>query len=144
MVSGYKKQLVETRENLEQMEGFQNQELSKVKHMLLNAGILNVTDKIIFQTFLSMNKFGGKLHESSDSEHTMRCAETVAETEKSLRSKLSEELDELQKQYDHLLNATSDVPIRNDQSIQTLHHQSEVSKVHRLGHYQFHVCITTI
>ena len=45
MVSGYKKQLVETRENLEQMEGFQNQELSKVKHMLLNAGILKVTEK---------------------------------------------------------------------------------------------------
>ena len=128
MVSGYKKQLVETRENLEQMEGFQNQELSKVKHMLLNAGILKVTEKEKIQTFWSMNKFGGKLHKSSDSEHTMRCAETVAETEKSLRSKLSEELDELQKQYDHLLNATSDVPIRNDQSIQTLHHQSEVSQ----------------
>jgi len=92
---GYKKQLVETRENLEQMEGFQNQELSKVKHMLLNA-------------------------------------ETVAETEKSLRSKLSEELDELQKQYDHLLNATSDVPIRNDQSIQTLHHQSEADLISKI------------
>lgn len=33
---GYKVQLAETREQLEQLEGFQNQELAKVKHMLLS------------------------------------------------------------------------------------------------------------
>ena len=31
------KQLSESRENVEQLEGFQNQELAKVKHMLLSA-----------------------------------------------------------------------------------------------------------
>ena len=35
--TGYARQLTECRESLEQLEGFQNQELAKVKHMLLNA-----------------------------------------------------------------------------------------------------------
>ena len=34
---GYAEQLSECRESLEQLEGFQNQELAKVKHMLLSA-----------------------------------------------------------------------------------------------------------
>jgi len=34
---GYAQQLTECRESLEQLEGFQNQELAKVKHMLLSA-----------------------------------------------------------------------------------------------------------
>lgn len=35
-ISECQTQLSECRENLEQLEGFQNQELSKVKHMLLS------------------------------------------------------------------------------------------------------------
>lgn len=34
---GYRLQLTDCREQLEQIEGFQNQELGKVKHMLLSA-----------------------------------------------------------------------------------------------------------
>ena len=34
---GYSQQLTECRESLEQLEGYQNQELAKVKHMLLSA-----------------------------------------------------------------------------------------------------------
>ena len=33
----FQRQLTEARSNLDQLEGFQNQELSKVKHMLLSA-----------------------------------------------------------------------------------------------------------
>ena len=36
-VQNYKNQYDEARENLEQLEGFQNQELAKIKHMLLSA-----------------------------------------------------------------------------------------------------------
>ena len=35
--SGYGQQLSDCRESLEQLEGYQNQELAKVKHMLLSA-----------------------------------------------------------------------------------------------------------
>ena len=86
---GYlKKQLAETRENLEQMEGFQNQELSKVKHMLLSA-------------------------------------ETALEAERSQKAAVGIELEQVRKQYNHLLDAATDVPAKADQSAQTLE-QTEV------------------
>ena len=37
LYSGYGQQLSDCRESLEQLEGYQNQELAKVKHMLLSA-----------------------------------------------------------------------------------------------------------
>ena len=37
MLLGYAQQLTDCRESLEQLEGYQNQELAKVKHMLLSA-----------------------------------------------------------------------------------------------------------
>ena len=37
LLLGYGQQLTECRDSLEQLEGYQNQELAKVKHMLLNA-----------------------------------------------------------------------------------------------------------
>ena len=37
LILGYAQQLADCRESLEQLEGYQNQELAKVKHMLLSA-----------------------------------------------------------------------------------------------------------
>ena len=74
--------MTEARENLEQMEGFQNQELSKVKHMLLSA-------------------------------------ETALEHEQAKRKALSDQLEETQTQFNHLLNATTDVPEKKDTDTQT-------------------------